>query len=171
MKPCIKFSNTYLHIALVSKKSLNWCHVIHVIFNISLKYFLFPCFLKLIYQVQNDITNYWAVCNQSEFPKLLDRLITKKQLWDCRNIIINEQHGLRCGGYTTTNLLFYQYLMKNAFDFISADFSYAFVRLLIINFWCTNEMLWVVRKTFTYRLKIMVVSYRCGNGQSAHRED
>lgn len=115
---------------------------IHALFNTSLKTTQFPEFwkhsyLKPIFKsgCHSDIKNYRAICNQSELPKMLDNLITKKLSWDCRHIISNQQHGFSQGKSTSTNLILYQnYIIKalenkKQVDAIYTDLAKAFDRV------------------------------------------
>lgn len=51
---------------------------------------------------KESIKNEHAVTIQSEIPTLLDYLVYKQFIWDCKNIIIIEQHGFTKGKSTTT---------------------------------------------------------------------
>lgn len=108
-------------------------------YNISLSTGSFPeywkqSYLKPIFKSgsKNEVKNYRGVCNQSEFPKIFDKLITNKLTWDCKNIIINQQHGFCQGRSTTTNLVLYQNFINSSLenrkqvDALYTDFSKAF---------------------------------------------
>ena len=109
---------------------------IHIIFNLSLNSLIFPeywkhSFLKPIYKSgpKHNVENYRAVCIQSELPKLLDCLVTRLLTWECKNLLIDEQHGFIQGRSINTNLLIYENFIINTFesrlqvDSVYTDFS------------------------------------------------
>lgn len=79
---------------------------IHSLFNLSLQRGIFPkswkhSFITPIHKSRSrdNVTNYRGICNQSELPKMLDCLISKKLSWDLKNIVISGQHGFCRGRY------------------------------------------------------------------------
>lgn len=112
------------------------------LFNASLRLGIFPdywkiSYLKPIYKSgsRQDVRNYRAVCNQSELPKMLDCIISKKLTWDLKNIIIPQQHGFCQGRSTLSNLILYQNYLRLSFnnrtqvDSVYTDFTKAFDRI------------------------------------------
>ena len=84
---------------------------------------------------KHNVENYRAVCIESELPKLLDCLVTRLLTWECKNILIDEQHGFIQGRSINTNLLIYENFIINTFesrlqvDSVYTDFSKAFDRV------------------------------------------
>lgn len=75
------------------------------------------------------------MCNQSEIPKLLDRLVSVKLSWDMKQVINLEQFGFFRGRSTETNLVLYENFILNQMeggwqvDSVYTDFSKAFDRV------------------------------------------
>ena len=115
---------------------------LHSIFNLSLNTGTFPSFWKQSYLqpifksgTKENVENYRAVCLQSEIPKLFECLVTKYISWDCKNVIVNQQHGFSQNKSVCTNLAIYSKFIINSFesqvqvDSIYTDFSKAFDRV------------------------------------------
>lgn len=115
---------------------------LHTIFNLSLNSGTFPSIWKQSYLrpihksgPKENIENYRTVCIQSDIPKLLDYLVTKNLSWDCKNVIVNQQHGFSQGKSTCTNLVIYNNFILNSLenkvqvDSVYTDFSKAFDRV------------------------------------------
>lgn len=115
---------------------------LNMLFNISLNSGNFPeawrsSYLKPIFKSgeRNLVTNYRAVCIQSDMPKILDQLISRRLAWDFRGIINPHQHGFVRGRSTNTNLCLYQHFIVNSLeghaqvDSVYTDFSKAFDRV------------------------------------------
>lgn len=113
-----------------------------ILFNSSLDTGVFPLLWKNSYVIpifktgeKENIENYRCVCNQSAIPKLLDSLVYAQLSWQCRNIIISQQHGFSNGKSTVSNLVLYETEILSALenrsqvDAIYTDFSKAFDRV------------------------------------------
>lgn len=109
------------------------------LFNRSLLLGRFPCIWKSSFVVpifksgsRSSVENYRGIAIQSAIPKLLDNLLCNFLSWNCKSILINEQHGFRRGRSTITNLVLYSNDILKCFesgmqvDSVYTDFSKAF---------------------------------------------
>jgi hypothetical protein len=113
--------------------------VLHFLFNKSLHTGVFPdkwktSFISPIYKNKNKnlVQNYRPISKISCIPKLFSKLINKKLMPLCNNILINEQHGFRKGRSTITNLCVFKESILESFkektqtDVIYTDLEKAF---------------------------------------------
>ncbi|KAI5717970.1 hypothetical protein M8J77_014330 [Diaphorina citri] len=94
-----------------------------LIFNRSLSSGIFPTCWKSSYVIpifksgdRCNVVNYRGVCIQSAIPKVLDRLISSRLSFACKQFISNSQHGFITKRSTVTNLLCYQQDILEAFQ-------------------------------------------------------
>lgn len=94
-----------------------------VLFNKSLSSGVFPSPWKssFIFPIhksgdRSNIANYRGVCIQSSIPKVLDKLVSSRLSFACKQFISEKQHGFTTKRSTVTNLLCYQSDILNSFE-------------------------------------------------------
>lgn len=107
--------------------------ILHKLFEKSLSEGNLPTLWKISFVTpvhksdnKSNVKNYRPISIMSIIPKLFEKLITKKLMYLCKNIIIEEQHGFREKRSTVTNLLTLQnYLLDKVESNIQVDVIYA----------------------------------------------
>ncbi|KAL1446910.1 hypothetical protein WDU94_009871 [Cyamophila willieti] len=108
---------------VLKKLASELCKPLALIFNLSLSSGIFPLSWKssFIFPIfksgdRSNVSNYRGVCIQSAVPKVLDKLISKKLSFACKQIMADQQHGFIAKRSTVTNLLSYQHDILQVFQ-------------------------------------------------------
>lgn len=117
----------------------NLAYPLYLLFNQSLKTGCFPTkwkfsFLTPIFKKgdKHEVINYRPVCLLSTIPKVFEKIVLKKIIFQLNHVISPKQHGFSTGKSTLTNLLTYQNYISDAMsskcqvDSIYTDLSKAF---------------------------------------------
>lgn len=146
---------------------------LNLIFNLSLSSGTFPdlwkcSFIRPIYKsgCSRDVCNYRGICLQSCVSKLFDSLVTDYLRWECKSLLIDQQHGFTRGRSTVTNLLSYHNVIVDAFEngcevhSIYTDFKKAFDRV-------SHDLLVAKLKAYGFNGAFLnwIRSFLCGRRQ------
>lgn len=112
------------------------------LFNLSLSRNHFPTLWKSSFIIplhksgtKHNINNYRGIARLSTIPKVFELMISEVISFNCRSLIVQNQHGFVKGKSTITNLLEFSHFCSNAIedksqvDLVITDFSKAFDKL------------------------------------------